>query len=207
MVLPRLLSCLIGYVFGCVLTGEIIAYKFAGKSAAHLGETGNPGMANIMASLGFLPGIVTLAGDILKCAAAAGISLLLFHGQGPIVILYAGLGCTLGHDFPVWRGFRGGKGVATSCAAIVLFSPLWGLLSCIAGMLIVFATKYLCIAGPVIPLLFTGIMLALGQNEAAILGGVMALLALLCHGPSILGIRKGTTKQTDVLGAIFKKKR
>ena len=72
MVLPRLLSCMIGYVFGCVLTGEIIAYQFAGKSAAHLGETGNPGMANIMATLGFVPGILVLAGDIVKTARHLG---------------------------------------------------------------------------------------------------------------------------------------
>ena len=204
---PKLLSGLIGYVFGCFLTAVPVARHYAGKPVSEVGNTGNPGMANIMDALGLKPGLIVLAGDLGKCILAMLLSWLLFRESGWVVTLYAGLGCTLGHDFPIWRGFRGGKGVATSCAAIVLYSPLWGLLSCIVGMLIVFATKYLCIAGPVIPLLFTGIMLALGQNEAAILGGVMALLALLCHGPSILGIRKGTTKQTDVLGAIFKKKR
>lgn len=203
--LPRIISLLIGYGCGCFLTAELVARHYAGKPAAELGETGNPGMANIMASLGFKPGILTLLGDIGKCVAAMALSWLFFHKTGWIVTLYAGLGCTLGHDFPFWRGFRGGKGVATSSAVIVVYSFLWGLLANIAGMLVTFATKYLCIAGPVIPLFFMVFMFAKGNTEAGILSAILSALALLCHGPSVAGIFKGTTSKTDVLGAIAKK--
>lgn len=203
--LSRIISVLIGYVLGCFLTAELVARKYAGRPAAELGETGNPGMANIMASLGFVPGILTLLGDILKCVLAMVISWLLFRETGWIVTLYAGLGCTLGHDFPFWRGFRGGKGVATSSAVIVVYSFLWGLLANIAGMLVTFATKYLCIAGPVIPLFFMGFMFLRGDTEAGILAAVLSALALLCHGPSVIGIFHGKTGRTDVLGAIAKK--
>lgn len=203
--LHRVLSILIGYCFGCFLTAELVARKFAGKPAAELGETGNPGMANIMASLGFVPGILTLLGDIGKCALAMLVSRLLFRDSGRIVMMYAGLGCTLGHDFPSWRRFKGGKGVATSSAVIVVYSLLWGLLANIAGMLVTFATKYLCIAGPVIPLFFTLFMFLRGDTEAGLISVVLSALALLCHLPSVFGIFKGTTSQTDVLGAIAKK--
>lgn len=203
--LHRVLSILIGYCFGCFLTAELVARKFAGKPAAELGETGNPGMANIMASLGFVPGILTLLGDIGKCALAMLVSRLLFRDSGRIVMMYAGLGCTLGHDFPFWRCFKGGKGVATSSAVIVVYSLLWGLLANIAGMLVTFATKYLCIAGPVIPLFFTLFMFLRGDTEAGLISVVLSALALLCHLPSVFGIFKGTTSQTDVLGAIAKK--
>lgn len=203
----RILSCLIGYVFGCFLTAEVVARRFAGKPASELGETGNPGMANIMASLGFLPGIITLLGDLLKCLAAMLLSWLLFKKTGWIVVLYAGLGCTLGHDFPFWRNFRGGKGVAVSSVAIVVYCPLWGLIANLAGMVVTFATKYLCIAGPVIPLFFTLFMLIRKDWEAAALSAVLSGLALFCHSKSLLGIRKGTTSKTDVLGAIAKKLR
>ena len=60
----KLISLGIGYLFGCILTAEIVAHKITGGSASKLGDTGNPGMANIMASLGFVPGIITLAGDL-----------------------------------------------------------------------------------------------------------------------------------------------
>ena len=201
----RILSLLIGYGLGCFLTAELVARRFAGKPARELGETGNPGMANIMASLGFVPGILTLLGDILKCVAAMVISRLLFPQTGRIVMMYAGLGCTLGHDFPFWRRFQGGKGVATSSAVIVVYCFLWGLLANIAGMLVTFATKYLCIAGPVIPLFYMVFMFLKGDLEAGILSAVLSALALLCHLPSVFGIFKGTTSQTDVLGAIAKK--
>ena len=201
----RILSILIGYVFGCILTAEIVARKFAGKPAAKLGETGNPGMANIMASLGFIPGIITLLGDLLKCLLAMLISYLLFHKSGWIITMYAGLGCTLGHDFPFWRGFKGGKGVATSSAVIVIYDFVWALIAHLAGMLVTFTTKYLCIAGPVIPLFFMVFMFIKGDTEAGILSIVFSALALLCHLPSVFGIFKGTTSQTDVLGAIAKK--
>ena len=201
----RILSILIGYVFGCILTAEIVARKFARKPAAELGETGNPGMANIMASLGFIPGIITLLGDLLKCLLAMLISYLLFHKSGWIITMYAGLGCTLGHDFPFWRGFKGGKGVATSSAVIVIYDFVWALIAHLAGMLVTFTTKYLCIAGPVIPLFFMVFMFIKGDTEAGILSIVFSALALLCHLPSVFGIFKGTTSQTDVLGAIAKK--
>ena len=203
--LPRILSLLIGYCFGCVLTAELIAKYYAGKRAAELGETGNPGMANIMASLGFKPGIYTLIGDLCKCIFAMTISWLLFQKTGWIVLLYAGLGCTLGHDFPFWRGFRGGKGVATTSMVIVVYSFLWGLLANIAGMIVTFATQYLCVAGPVIPLFFTVFMMIEGDWEAAGLSLVLSGLAFWCHSKSFLGIRRSTTSKTDVLGALKKK--
>ena len=134
--LSRILSVLIGYGFGCFLMAELIARRYTGKSASRLGETGNPGMANIMASLGFWPGIATLLGDMVKCLLAMTVCYLLFHKDGWIVTLYAGFGCTLGHDFPYWRRFRGGKGVATSSTVIVIYSFLWGVLANIAGMLV-----------------------------------------------------------------------
>ena len=204
--IARIVSVLIGYLFGCFLTAELVARKFAGKSASQIGETGNPGMANIMINLGFLPGILTLLGDLVKCLIAMTVACLLFRSSaGWIVTMYAGLGCTLGHDFPFWRGFRGGKGVATSSIVFFIYSPLWGLLANIAGMLAAIFTKYLNIAGPVIPLFFMLFMFLQGDVEAGLLSVVFSLLAIFCHLPTILGIFNGSTSKTDVIGALRKK--
>ena len=203
----KIFSSIIGYFFGCFLTAEIVAKKYAGKSAAELGDTGNPGMANIMASLGFVPGILTLAGDLGKCILAGVLSYVFFRagGTGQIAVLYAGLGCTLGHDFPFWRHFRGGKGVATTSMAIILYAFWPGLTANIAGMFVVFITKYLCIGGPVIPLAFALIMFLQGHTEPAVIGLLLTCLSVYCHSGSMRGIRSGTTRKTDVLRAIGRK--
>lgn len=199
------ISLIIGYLCGSFLTAEVVARIYAGKKARELGETGNPGMANIMASLGFVPGILTLAGDLLKCILAAGVSLALFPGTGRSIILYAGLGCTLGHDFPFWQRFRGGKGVATTSMVIALYAFVPGLSANLIGLLTVLVTKYLCIGGPVIPLSFTVMMLFRGDIKAVGPAVVLTALSLLKHGPAILGVRSGRTGKTDVIGAIRKK--
>ena len=77
----KIISTIIGYFCGCFFTAELVARKYAGKGASELGKTGNPGMANIMASLGFVPGIITLAGDLGKCILAGLVSYGLFTRQ------------------------------------------------------------------------------------------------------------------------------
>ena len=217
----KLISIGIGYLCGSFLTAELVARKYAGKSPSEVGDTGNPGMANMMQALGFVPGIITLIGDLGKVIIAALLSYFLLGpgflagnaeaagngGSAWILTLYAGLGATLGHDFPFWRKFRGGKGVATTSIAIGLYDFLPGLFANILGMLVVFATQYLCIGGPVIPLSYAVYMLVTGNREAAAISAVLTVLSILSHGPSILGIRKGTTTKNDVLGAIRKKAR
>ena len=205
--IPRLASLGIGYILGTFLTAEVVARHFAHTGAANLGDTGNPGMANIMASLGFVPGILTLVGDLAKTLLSAILAWYFFGKEGWIVILYAGLGTTLGHDFPFWRRFRGGKGVATTSLAIGLYHFPLGLLANLLGMGTVFATKYLCIAGPVIPICFALAMAWRGDWEAFILSGILSLLSVFSHMGSLRGIKKGTTKKTDVLAAIQKKRK
>ena len=131
--LQRLLCLLLGYLCGCFLTAELVARARTGKSAAALG-TGNPGMANLAHELGKGWGAVVLAGDIAKTALAFGLCRALFPALGGLSGLWAGLGAVLGHNFPLWRGFRGGKGVAVTCAALILFSPLWGTAACLSGL-------------------------------------------------------------------------
>ena len=200
----RIICLLIGYLLGCFMTAEIVVRKLTGRPARELGTSGNPGMANVMANLGFKAGITVLIGDLMKTAAASVVSYLLFGEDiGKMALLYAGLGATLGHDFPFWMKFRGGKGVASSSIAFVIFDPFWGLLANIAGMLVVFATKYLCIGGVVIPV-FLGIIYAVFFNniEALIILIVFAALAFYCHFSKIAGIPSGKTERTDVIGAL-----
>lgn len=206
--MTRFLALLIGYFCGCVLTAEIVVRRKAGRSVFDVGS-GNPGMANVMAVFGFAEGIRVLFGDLLKTFAAVVLTWLLFvrGGQAPgrILLLYAGLGAVAGHDFPFWHRFRGGKGVAATCAAIVLFSPAWGLLSCVAGMLVVFADGYLPLGAVVIPIAFTVLMAIFGAREAVWLGLVLTGLMFFCHREGLRSVLRGTCREVPVLKLIREK--
>ncbi|MBQ6559623.1 MAG: glycerol-3-phosphate acyltransferase [Erysipelotrichaceae bacterium] len=200
----KLISCLIGYFLGCFLTAEIVARKYTGKGPSEVGE-GNPGMANIMIHLGFVPGLLTVIGDVSKCLIAMFLARYLFPEADKNIMFYAGFGATIGHCFPFWRKFKGGKGVATTCIMIVVYSFLWGAVSDLAGAIVVLLTQYLNLAGPVPPLVFAIIMFVLKDYEVAIMSLILGLLAIKLHWNFIAGIKDGTTDKTDVLGAIRKK--
>ena len=120
-------------------------------------------------------------------------------------MFYAGFGATLGHCFPFWRKFKGGKGVATTCAMIVLYNVLWGLAAMFGAGFLVILTKYLCISGPLIPFIFAIGMLLVKDYEPAVMSLILALIALRLHWPFIMGIRTGTTRKDDVIAALKKK--
>ena len=199
----KALCLLIGYLFGCILTAELIVKHKTGKSVSEFG-TGNPGMANVMRIFGFKTGAAVLAGDLIKTVAAVLICCLLFGRSsvlpsgrplGQPAVLWAGLGATLGHNWPVWRRLKGGKGVAVTCMTIFLFSPLWGLVSDVAGMLVVFRTGYLPLGAVVITTLFTVFAGIFYGMEAFIPALVLALIMLSRHYPGLIRSFKGTEEK------------
>lgn len=141
----------IGYLFGNILFANIVSHICVHKSAFELGGSNNPGMANVMRRIGIVPGLCVLTGDLLKCAAAVGVCSL-FAPVTSLSILYCGLGCILGHDFCFWHHFKGGKGVACTCAVLVLAHPLIGFLSLLVGGSAVVLSKKLWTGGILIPL-------------------------------------------------------
>ena len=199
----KALCLLIGYLFGCILTAELIVKHKTGKSVSEFG-TGNPGMANVMRIFGFKTGAAVLAGDLIKTVAAVLICCLLFGRSsvlpsgkplGQPAVLWAGLGATLGHNWPVWRRLKGGKGVAVTCMTIFLFSPLWGLVSDVAGILVVFRTGYLPLGAVVITTLFTVFAGIFYGMEAFIPALVLALIMLSRHYPGLIRSFKGTEEK------------
>ncbi|MCR5416225.1 MAG: glycerol-3-phosphate acyltransferase [Pseudobutyrivibrio sp.] len=145
-----LFSILIGYACGCFLTAFFVAKRFTGKDISEIG-TGNPGMANVMARVGKFAGIMVLLGDITKTVLAMGLAYS-FFGEviGSDAMLFAGLGTLLGHNFPFWRHFKGGKGVAVTCTWIIIFMPFGGIVSAVAGGVIVLLTGLLPLGAVVI---------------------------------------------------------
>ncbi|MCI1903701.1 MAG: glycerol-3-phosphate acyltransferase [Enterococcaceae bacterium] len=177
--LARVLTILIGYIFGCFLTGEVVSKFLSGKSAETIGS-GNPGAANVGAQFGKKWGVVVFLGDAVKTIIPALLCRFIFFPEiGQIALLLAGVGVVIGHDFPFWKKFQGGKGVAATCVAIVLFSPFWGLLACALGGIVLLLRHSLHEAGIAIPAFFTVFALLRFGAEPAFLGVFLTYLMIV----------------------------
>lgn len=192
-----LVCLLVGYACGNLLTAELVARRELGRSAFDVG-VGNPGMANIGHELGLRAAALTLAGDLGKVVAAALVCSLAFPDLGSASAAWAGLGCTLGHNFPAWHHLKGGKGVATTCATIVLASPGWGVLALLVGLAAVVLSGYLCVGAIAIAASYALLMLLTGDLAHVIVALALLALMAMAHGSAVAGIRDGSTPRASL---------
>lgn len=141
----RLLCVCIGYVCGLFQTGFIVG-KLKGIDIREHGS-GNAGTTNILRTMGVRYAVIVLLGDALKCGLAILIAKLLFAGTmkeiEPLLSLYASFGVILGHNFPFYMGFKGGKGIAATAGFIIFgLSPVMTLVGIIVFFSIFFTTHY-----------------------------------------------------------------
>ena len=136
-----LASLLIGYGFGLLQIAHI--YSKAKNVNIREKGSGNAGTTNMFRVMGIRAGIITLFGDCAKCVAAVIVTKLIFitalhYAIDPTALaLYTGLGCVLGHDFPFYFRFKGGKGMATTAALLCCLGN-WQMI--VLGVLIFFIT-------------------------------------------------------------------
>ena len=204
----RIVSLLIGYLCGCVLASDIVARLVSGRSAFELGD-GNPGMANVGHVLGKPAAILSLLGDILKTVIATWLASTLFPDLGRAAIAWAGLGATLGHDFPFWHQFRGGKGVTTIASTIILISPFWGISAGVVGVLSIIVTGYLSVAALIAMGFYVVAMFFTEGPELAAISLVFMALQVYGHFSKLKGIADGTTRKAGIalkVRALLKRK-
>jgi glycerol-3-phosphate acyltransferase PlsY len=132
------LLAIFAFLFGSIPVGVIIA-KAKGVDLKKVGS-GNIGATNVLRSLGKWPAALTLLGDILKGTIA--VALGRYFGTGTFHEGLMGLSAVLGHNFSLFLGFRGGKGVATSLGVFILYSPKTALITFIIWLVVVLMTKY-----------------------------------------------------------------
>lgn len=141
----RLICVCIGYICGLFQTGYIVG-KIKGIDIRQHGS-GNAGTTNILRTMGAKYALIVLLGDALKCGLAIFITTMLFRDTyGDILrllFLYASLGVILGHNFPFYMGFKGGKGIAATAGFIIFgLSPVMTLVGIIVFFSIFFITHY-----------------------------------------------------------------
>lgn len=140
----RLICLLIGYVFGLFQTAFIYG-KAHGIDIREKGS-GNAGTTNTLRVFGTKAGLLVFAGDCLKCIFAVLLVRLLFgQSHGDIIYLlclYTAAGAILGHNYPFYMGFRGGKGIAVTAGFVLSFHPYFIILGVLMFFGIFFTTHY-----------------------------------------------------------------
>lgn len=126
MMVARLTALVIGYAFGLFQTGYLYG-KSKGIDIRSEGS-GNAGTTNSLRVLGVKAGLITFLGDLFKAILAVALVHFLFREKYPqavkVLELYAGFGAVLGHNFPFYLKFQGGKGIACTSGMILAVCPL-----------------------------------------------------------------------------------
>jgi glycerol-3-phosphate acyltransferase PlsY len=182
------LALLLGYLLGSIPFGLILTRLAGGGDVRTIGS-GNIGATNVLRTGRKGLAAATLLGDMLKGTAAVLIAAALWGNEEA---RSAGLAAILGHLFPVWLGFKGGKGVATFIGVLIAISPLAGAGYGIVWGLVAAITRYSSLAA-LIACAMTPLMLwALGLRAEAALFVLLAALVAFMHRANIARLRAGT---------------
>lgn len=200
----RIISLVVGYFLGNILTAFVVAKFYGNVDPTKVGSK-NPGTANVGAVLGKKAGILVLVGDLLKTIITIAIVWWLFPKNHQLAILYAGFGLTLGHDFPFWHHFKGGKGVAITVLFTLFYDVQVGVIIWLIALVFLILLQNLTLPPIFALLMFAVYELANSQQEA---GMIFVLLALIMSWQFRYDIRDfftGKAKKVDILKSIKKK--
>lgn len=165
-ILLSLAVAVIAYLLGCFSTGITLS-RAKGVDIRSQGSK-NTGASNVLRVMGLKNGLLTFLGDFCKAALACLIGGWLLPGTlfgvERFGVMLGGLCAIIGHNWPVFYGFKGGKGVACSAAVVFIVDPLWGILSILIAVAAIAITRFISL----------GSML--------LLGSYMVFMCIACWG-------------------------
>ncbi len=190
-ILAFLLVGVIGYLLGSLNFGVIISkYKYGDDVRTH--GSGNGGTTNMMRVYGKKAALFTFVGDLMKAVISVLIGRLLCGVYGAYL---AGLLCMVGHAYPCFFGFRGGKGVAVAAAVILCTNPIVFLILLLLFVVIVGMTKYISLGSILCMLMYPVILSNVqavmhvgdsnGRNLSVIFAVLMTCLVVWLHRSNI----------------------
>ena len=187
--MTELLLLIIAYLLGSIPTGVLLAKIYGGKDLSKEGS-GNIGATNVGRVVGKKAGIITLVGDCLKGIIPLVITMAV-TGRIPWLISAVALTAFLGHLYPVFNKFKGGKGVATALGVFLVVSPLATFLAVITFALILYIWRYVSLGS----IIAAGIMPALMGIFAS--SKIYIVLAVIVGGLVIYRHRENIKRLID----------
>lgn len=183
-----ILAFVVGYLFGSIPFGIIVTRLGGGVDPRSIGS-GNIGATNVLRSGNKKLAALTLLGDALKGTLAA---VLGFALGGEATALAAGLGAFVGHLFPVWLGFKGGKGVATYLGVVLGLAPVGALAFALVWLISAKLSKYSSLSALLASVFTPVVLMVLGYGRIAALMAVLAALLWIMHRDNIRRLLAGT---------------
>ncbi len=194
--LLKILICLgLGYCFGCFSTSYVIGK--ANNIDIRKYGSGNAGTTNTLRTLGMKAGLLTFLGDAIKAILPIlMVYLILFPDTSYVrlLALYAGLGVVLGHNFPFWLHFKGGKGIAATGGVMMAFDWRLGLAALFVFTISVALTRYVSLGSLLISLMFPVWILIFypGNIHMLIVSLIFTLSAFIKHRSNMKRLMSGT---------------
>lgn len=190
-ILTYVLVGAVAYLLGSISTGLLVAKLNHGPNLREVGSK-NTGASNVLRTMGLRNGLITFVGDCGKAALACGIG---YWTLGQYGAMLAGLMVILGHNWPVFFQFKGGKGVASSCGVMLVCFPIPALISYVVAIGIIAATRFISL-GSMCMLTVFAILVSVffsGGDLLVILWAVLlAALCILRHRTNIGRLIHGT---------------
>ena len=210
--MERFICLLIGYAFGLIQTGYIYG-KMKGVDIRKEGS-GNAGSTNALRTMGIKAGLVTLLGDCFKCVFAV-VTVYLIYGKTnadifPLLAMYAGMGAVLGHNYPFYLNFKGGKGIAATAGLILSTTNVWMVLICLFAFLgIVAVTRYVSLGSLAVVIIYLIEVVVYGQMggfgvklpylyEMYGIAAFLMLSAFYKHKANIVRLMNGTENKISI---------
>lgn len=204
MILIAVLAVIVAYLIGSINFAVIFSTLFMKKDVRSMGS-GNAGATNVMRNGGFLPGALTFICDALKGFVASYIGYIVFdymmHFTTWSMAIYGayacGTACMLGHVFPIFYQFKGGKGVATSVGIFAVCCPVAIVIGLIVFAIVTFISKYVSLASIIATVTVVSLSIFFYDIYASIYPQIFFILAMgaiviLKHSANIKRLLNGT---------------
>ena len=183
------LSIAFGYLLGSIPFAFMLTSRLGGIDLRTSGS-GNVGAANVFRTMGSTIGLGTLALDVAKGATAVLVAQR--FADGPTTPTAAGVAAILGHIYPVWLRFRGGKGVATACGVFAVLAPMATVIAGAVFVITVWWTRYVSVGSVAATLLLGPVAFLIDAPRAVVIGALMsATLVVQRHRQNLARVVAG----------------
>lgn len=189
MAFKLIIVSVLSYIIGNISTSYLVA-KYAADIDIRKYGSGNAGATNVLRTLGKKAGVAAFLGDALKGVIAVVLGRLIAGEDGQI---FAGLFVVIGHNWPIFLNFKGGKGIATTIGVMTAINPYIVAAIVPIGIVIIIITKYVSLASIMGMIIFPIIMLFTHQNMKLVLFSfILSIMALYRHRTNIKKLMEGT---------------